>query len=304
MIWKKLGCAWSPDGTRPWARSHGFLPTPFWNNGVLRVYFAGLDASHVGRIGFVDLEPSVPTRVIAEADTPVLDIGELGCFDDQGVNASSVVQWRGRTWMYYIGWQHAARVPYMLFTGVAVSGDDGSTFVRVQRVPVLDRIDAEPFSRSAPCVLPDGDRLRMWYWSCRFWTAVPAGTPHYNNCISYAESFDGIHWENVHSCILLPGEGDYAVGRPWVLRDGELYRMWFSTRSFSNSVPYRIEYAESHDGLSWTRKPSGITVSREGWDSEMVCFAAVLDVDGTRLMFYNGNRHGATGFGVARLEST
>ncbi len=35
----------------------------------------------------------------------------------------------------------------------------------------------------------------------------------------------------------------------------------------------------------------------------MVCFAAVIDVNGRRLMFYNGNRHGATGFGVAELES-
>ena len=34
----------------------------------------------------------------------------------------------------------------------------------------------------------------------------------------------------------------------------------------------------------------------------MLCFPAVIDVHGQRLMFYNGNRHGATGFGVAVLE--
>jgi hypothetical protein len=28
----------------------------------------------------------------------------------------------------------------------------------------------------------------------------------------------------------------------------------------------------------------------------------VIDVNGRRLMFYNGNRHGATGFGVAEFE--
>jgi hypothetical protein len=34
----------------------------------------------------------------------------------------------------------------------------------------------------------------------------------------------------------------------------------------------------------------------------MICYPAVVDVNGRRLMFYNGNRHGATGFGVAVLE--
>jgi hypothetical protein len=34
----------------------------------------------------------------------------------------------------------------------------------------------------------------------------------------------------------------------------------------------------------------------------MICYAAVIDVNGQRLMFHNGNRHGATGFGVAVLE--
>ena len=41
---------------------------------------------------------------------------------------------------------------------------------------------------------------------------------------------------------------------------------------------------------------------RAGWDSKMICYAAVIDVKGQRLMFYNGNRHGESGFGVAVLE--
>jgi hypothetical protein len=34
----------------------------------------------------------------------------------------------------------------------------------------------------------------------------------------------------------------------------------------------------------------------------MVCYPAVIDVHGRRLMFYNGNRHGASVFGVAVLD--
>lgn len=305
MKWRKLGRVFVPDGRKPWARTHAYLPTPVVQGDVIRVYSASLDESNVGRVGYVDLDPADPTRVLAESEAPVLDVGELGCFDDNGVNPSSIIDWNGRMWMYYIGWQHAKRVPYLLFGGAAASSDGGRSFERVQRVPVLDRIDAEPFSRSAPFVLAGGesDTLRMWYWSCRHWTPVEGSVPHYNNSISYAESRDGITWTDVRSGILDPAEGDYAIGRPWVVRDGSLYRMWFGARSLTHRVPYRIDYAESRDGLMWTRKEPGITVSESGWDSEMVCFAAVIEVNGRRLLFYNGNRHGATGFGVAELES-
>jgi hypothetical protein len=79
--------------------------------------------------------------------------------------------------------------------------------------------------------------------------------------------------------------------------------MWYSIRS--RTRPYRLGYAESADGLQWTRHDAEVGLARSpaGWDSEMVCYPAVIDVRGRRLLFYNGNRHGATGFGVAVLEA-
>jgi hypothetical protein len=79
--------------------------------------------------------------------------------------------------------------------------------------------------------------------------------------------------------------------------------MWYSVRSFTNL--YAIGYAESPDGIVWTRKDDtvGITRSENGWDSEMICYPVVVNISGEHYMFYNGNRHGATGFGIAVLES-
>jgi hypothetical protein len=303
MTWRKLGRVWVPPGNQSWARSHAFVPTPEVVAGShIRVYCTVLDDEQVGRVTYVDVALDDPTRVLRTAAQPVLDAGAVGCFDNDGVNASSVVDWRGHKWLYYIGWQRAARVPYMLFGGAARSTDGGESFTRVQRVPVLERTDDEPFSRSAPFVLADDARLRMWYWSCREWTTVPGSAPQYNNEINYAESEDGVRWHVVKRGVIRAEGNDYAVGRPWVVRDGEGFRMWFATRSHSPSLPYRIDSAESADGVTWSRQPSPITTSAEGWDSEMVCFAAVVDAGGARLMFYNGNGHGRTGFGVARLE--
>jgi hypothetical protein len=95
-------------------------------------------------------------------------------------------------------------------------------------------------------------------------------------------------------------EQEYAISRPCVVRDGDCYRMWFSARGES----YRLGYAESHDGLSWTRDDdaAGLHPSDRGWDSEMVAYPVVLDHRGRRYMLYNGNGYGLTGIGYATAD--
>lgn len=301
MRWHKLGRVYCPPGDQPWLREYAHLPTPVAvEAGRVRVYFAGLDAQKFGRIGYVDLSANDPTRVLHTSREPVLDLGEPGLFDDCGVNPSCVVRVGDRWRMYYIGWQRSRRVPYHLFAGLAESAD-GERFERVSRTPVLDRTDEEPWLRSATSVLPVAGGYRAWYVSATGWTTVRR-EPYPRYAVRTAESADGVRWAaGGPVCIDLEGD-EFGTGRPWVVRDPDRYRMWYSIRS--QSRPYRIGYAESEDGLRWRRldERAGLSASAAGWDSEMVCYAAVIDVNGRRLMFYNGNRHGQTGFGVAVLE--
>lgn len=305
MKWQKRGRVYAPSGDLWWARSHALLPTAeVIDTQVIRVYFSSLDEARYGRIGYVDVQADDPTRVLYETKEPVLDIGQHGAFDDSGVNPSCITPVQGRKYLYYIGWQRCERVPYMFFAGLAIGGDDHGHFTKHSRVPVLDRTAIEPFSRSAPCVLMERNVFRMWYWSCEHWSDE-GGWIHYNTVIRYAESNDGIQWTSEGDpCVVPDGPVDYAVGRPWVVRDGQTYKMWYSIRSRAQ-ISYRIGYAESADGVSWTRKDGevGIHTSGSGWDSEMICYPCVIDVGGSRYMFYNGNRHGSTGFGCAVLES-
>jgi predicted GH43/DUF377 family glycosyl hydrolase len=301
MRWRKLGLVYCPNGDRSWARQYAHLPTPvLLSPGQIRVYFAGLDAERFGRVGFIDVDADHPTRVLAESRDPVLEIGQPGEFDDCGVNPSCVLRVGDEWRMYYIGWQRSHRVPYHLFAGVAAA-PEAERFVRLRRTPVLDRTDAEPFVRSAISVLATESGYRAWYVSATAWTTVN-GKPYPRYVIRCADSPDGIRWpDRGRLCIDLAGD-EFGIGRPWVLRDSDRYHMWYSIRSHSR--PYRIGCAESADGLTWERLDhrAGIEASDSGWDSEMICYAAVIDVNGRRLMFYNGNRHGATGFGVAELE--
>ena len=85
--------------------------------------------------------------------------------------------------------------------------------------------------------------------------------------------------------------------------------MWYSFRSITNyrssrDSSYRIGYAESSDGIKWERKDHlvGIEKSDDGWDSEMIEYCHILDINGKKHMFYNGNGFGKTGFGYAVLE--
>ena len=304
MRWRKLGLVYRPAGDRAWARSHAHLPTPYrLDERTIRVYFAALDDQQFGRIGFVDVEVADPTRLLRVGDEPALDLGDVGTFDDCGAVPSCVAEVGGRPALYYIGFQRAERVPYMLFTGLAFGRPGLDRWERRSRTPILDRTDREPFSRSAPCVLLVDGGYRMWYWSCERWTPTEGGVPHYNNVIRHARSADGIDWKADDRPCLEPHLPDeYALGRPAVVRDGGRYSMWFSARSHSRA--YVIGYAESDDGLRWVRDDErvGIARSETGWDGEMICYPAVIDANGRRFMFYNGNRHGATGFGVAELD--
>lgn len=304
MNWEKKGLVYAPSGDLWWAKTYAMLPTAtLFSEQILRVYFASLDENRYGRIGYVDLDADNPLRILNETKEPILDLGELGSFDDSGVNPCCILDVAGTMYLYYNAWQRCERVPYMLFTGLAQSHDGGTTFKKYSRTPILDRTDEEPFSRSAPFVTKEDGIFKMWYWSSVEWSQGRTGI-HYNGVIRYASSSDGIHWNTHPSICIKPNSPDeYSVGRPWVLRDGRLYRMWYSMRSFSKL--YSIGYAESEDGIQWERKDAeaGISRSDSGWDSEMICYPCVVDVRGKRYMFYCGNRHGSTGFGCAVLEA-
>lgn len=303
MEWKKLGLIYVPDGSQWWAKEYAHIPTiDIIDEELIRVYFAGLDENNYGRIGYVDLDINDPTKVLEIGQEPVLNIGELGTFDDCGVVPSCIINLENKKALFYIGFQRAERVPYMLFSGLAYHNTETGDFERIQSTPILDRVPDDPFSRSAPWIIFDDGFFKMWYWSCLQWKYDTIGV-HYFNVIKYAISKDGVNWSaNPHLCIQPVDDSEYAVGRPCVIKDGNVYKMWYSIRSLPNR--YSIGYAESLDGINWTRMDDivGIEKSTSGWDSQMICYPCVVDIKGQRYMFYNGNRHGASGFGCAILE--
>jgi hypothetical protein len=269
------------------------------SDGAPQLLFTSRDEqgrSHVGRAK-LDVERGVAHDFESQ---PLLSPGALGAFDDSGAMGSCLVRHDGREFLYYIGWSRGVTVPFYTFVGCAVSDDGGATFERASAAPILGRSETDPFITTAPWVLIEGSAWRMWYASGSSWEATGRRPLHRYN-IRYAESDDGLVWRPDGTvCIDYTDEAEYALTRPCIVRDRDTYRMWYSRRG----ATYRIGYAESGDGITWTRHDdeAGIDISADGFDAEMIEYPFVFD-DGThRYLLYNGNGYGASGIGWAALE--
>jgi predicted GH43/DUF377 family glycosyl hydrolase len=299
--WIKQGLIFSPSPGSDWLQTHAALPVAEEHGDFHRIYFSSRDRIGRAQIGFFEIdlrEPVVVRRISAE---PVLGLGRLGAFDDSGVTTSWIVNHDGKKYHYYSGWSLGVTVPFYFYVGLAISSDSGLTYQRFSTAPILGRSDVDPFLTASPCVLREDGRWRMWYVSGTGWETI-GDRPRHRYHIKYAESVDGIHWEREGIvCIDYESAEEYAIARPCVLKVGGIYKMWYSARGGN----YRIGYAESADGLKWTRKDhqSGITVSASGWDSEMVAYPYVFQYQEKYYMLYNGNDYGKTGIGLAVLDS-
>ena len=297
--WIKKGLLYAPDGNSDWLHSHAALPVVDEIESGNRVYFSGRDKRGRAQVGFFETGPNFG-KVTRVSEDPVIDLGPLGAFDDSGVTTSWIVNHAGKKYHYYSGWSLGVSVPFYFYIGLAISDDRGKTYHRVSPSPILDRNEIDPYLTASPCVLIEDGLWRMWYVSGTSWE-LKDERPQHRYHIKYAESIDGIQWNREGLvCIDYESDAEYAISRPCVIRDGDLYRMWYATRGSS----YRIGYAESADGLNWARKDqeSGIDVSANGWDSEMVAYPYVLEHEGDYYMLYNGNDYGKTGIGLAVLE--
>ena len=145
----------------------------------------------------------------------------------------------------------------------------------------------------------------MWHWFVSGWKNLGV-KPYSEYHIGHAFSRDGLRWEMQDSPCLSPQKGEIGVSRPWTIKSATGYEMWFSSRELTaaGAPTYRsICRAVSDDGLAWRRDPSPcLTPSATGWDSEMVCYASIIESGGRRLMFYCGNGNGKTGFGWAEWK--
>ena len=301
MKWIKKGLIFNPEGKFSWADNTALQPTPLLCDDKIRVFAGFRDKEGISRIGWVDLNLSDPSKVIGYSPFPALDLGLPGSFDDNGVVPTAVVRRGEEIYLYYAGYQLVKNVRFIAFCGLAISIDGGSTFKRYSNTPIMDRTHDEFLFRVVHTIIYDKGVWKAWYGGgSHFVSGAKKSLPIYD--IRYIESEDGINFPTNGKTVLTQKDGEYRVGRPFVILENGIYRMFFG--GSTQTEPYRLAYAESTNGENWVRMDSDLNMSYDSseFDSEMSAYPSVIRVNGQLIMFYNGNNYGYEGFGMAILE--
>ena len=301
MKWIKKGLIFEPKGNFDWMLTHAAVPIADKIEGNrYRIYFATRDKDNRSHTAYIEMDIKNPKMILSISEDPVLKPGALGTFDDSGAMPSWIVGYEGKKYLYYTGWTLGITVPFYFYIGLAISRDGRNNFKKNSKSPILGRSIFDPYLTASPCVIIENEIWKMWYVSCVGWELENGKPKHYYH-IKYAESKDGINWDRRGIvCIDFKSKDEYAISRPYVIKEKGIYKMWYSYRGEC----YSIGYAESADGIQWVRKDeeAGIDVSESGWDSEMIEYPFVFEHEGKKYMLYNGNGYGKTGFGYAILE--
>ena len=304
MKWRKLGLLYCPSeiGRHPKLLSHAANPLPVLIDGdVYRIFFSGRDADNRSSVGAVDVD-IIKREVIQEHRQPFFENGPEGGFYADGVSIGNCYEVDGKRYMLFMGWQTPQ--------GGHWRGDIGRLVLKPNLaleldsdVPFMSSDEVDPISLSYPWLIENkGGGFSMWYGSTTAWDA---GNGEMLHVINYAVSNDGHHWQRQGLAVPYSLGRAQAFSRPSVIgNQDDGYHMWLSYRSGSGEK-YRIGYAYSQNGRAWELrlKEAGIDVSSSGWDSEMIEYPFVFDHKGQRLMLYNGNGYGETGFGMAVLTN-
>lgn len=314
--WKKLGRIFVPQNVkdRDWLKSFAQAPSVLLYDDFVRVYFSCRPApdsngQYVSYSAYLDLDRKNLFNILRIANQPVFKLGERGCFDEFGTYPVSAIRKDREIWAYYAGWTRCESVPFNVAIGAAISTNNGQTFDKIGNGgPILSYSIDEPYVISGPKIRKYNDTYYLFYIAGRKW--IPNnGKPEPVYKIRMAFSHDGINWEKLNKDLIESRvEEDEAQASPDVFFSHNKYHMFFCYRYGLNfrgkEYGYRIGYASSADLINWERDDSkaGIDVSDEGWDSEMISYPHVFELDGKTYMMYLGNQVGKEGFGLAELE--
>lgn len=280
----------------------------------VRVYFSTRERDSVGKylshIAFVDFDKNMQNIIDVSSHT-VIELGGLGCFDEHGIFPINVVRDGERVVAYTTGWNRKVSVSADTSIGLAISQDEGLTFQKYGKGPLLTASVNEPFLVADAFVAVYGGTYHMWYIYGTEWKKfAETDEPDRIYKIAYASSMDGVTWQrNGRKIITDRLNADECQALPTVFHRNGTYHMYFCYRQAhrfrqQSSNAYRIGYAYSNDLINWVRDDgkAGIDVSEEKWASQMQCYPHTFYLDGKFYMLFNGNEFGRFGFGLAVLE--
>lgn len=299
--WKSLGRLAAPNPDIGWmATCTGAACAVARNDSsVFDIYVTGRDDQNRSLIGRLAVDLHNPLELLEISPDPVLGLGDLGAFDENGVSYPCLVKHRDSVRLYYTGWMPSVLTPFQNHAGLAIQGPD-ELFLRHSRAPILERTNDDYLSIGSVYVIHEKDRWLMWYTAFRRWWREGDAVSH-EYVIKFARSQDGICWERRNQVAIdVEHPGEHSIARPSVLVDQNGYHMWYCYRGDE----YRIGYARSRDGEHWKRQDDHFEFTRSGeaWDTDAITYPHVFRFEDQLYMLYCGNRYGRDGLGLATIS--
>src|SRR6266581_3079864 len=174
--WKKLGKVFTPQDVKGclWLREFAQAPSALVFDNFVRIYFSCRPAAdeagqYVSYSAYLDLDRGDLFKIMRVSEQPILSLGGLGEFDEFGIYPVSTIRDEQGIRAYYAGWTRCESVPFNVAIGCAVSHDDGATFTKVGKGPVLSYTPSEPFVLSGPKIRKFNGLWYLWYIAGRKW---------------------------------------------------------------------------------------------------------------------------------------
>lgn len=312
MEWIKKGHIFQPNGEFEWSKEYAQIPRVLLLKGKVRVFYAtryyDQENSPISQTSFIDLDRNNLSNILYVHDKPSLELGGINSFSEYGIHPTMLVPQNNSIYFFYQGWQRGKEHPYRTEIGIATSKDEGLSFSKKGKEPILKKTKFDPYFLNGVFILDKNNEFHMWYSSGKKWIKNN-GKNESVYLIKKAQSNDLINWElNNGFCIETKLENECQNSASVIYLNNK-YHMWFCYRpaiDFRNgNRGYRIGYAFSYDMKEWIRDDSkaGIEISNdESWDSEMICYPYVFKLDEKIIMLYCGNYFGKSGFGYAELK--
>ena len=311
--WRRERQIYSVTKGHSWWVSHAQLPTAhIIDDARWRIFLTGRGADNRSAIVSVDVDPRDDMRVLSVAADPLIPLGPAGAFDCDGTGITSCIGSDDDALCYYSGLRRESGGKYSVAVGLLKLTDGGRTARRLSENPVLRPDHIDPYFCAVPHVLMIGGRYHAWYASALEWRhgAGPYPEPRYH--IRHAISDDGVSWiKDGTPCLHLTSDEEGGLFRPWVVRNGDFFEMWYCYRGrYDRQNPrlrhYRIGYTTSPDARTWRRRDNAhrfVNPPEPGdWDDTMQCYPCIVQSGSRTFMFYCGNSYGQFGFGYATRQ--
>ena len=223
------------------------------------------------------------TEWVEHPDNPVIGPGDSGEWDSGYRDVACVVSDGSMYHLFFVGDDEADGPP----SGIGhATSSDGVTWTIDPNNPVLTPGAEGEWDEGAvagPAVIYDNAEFHMWYggWIDE-WQSRPG----------YATSPDGSSWTKYSSNPLFerggPGSFDESGVFPRsVIFDGGTYRMWYTGVDLPDFF-FTVGYAESLDGISWTKHPGPVLETGSEWDDWDVSAPSVIFDGSIYHMWYSG----------------